>query len=586
MGGATGNAFANTLQAGGMAPESELAREVIQNSCDAAEEGERRVRVVFRVVTLDGDRKSRFVDDLSLPRGIGKRSASIALAPDNCLSNTSQPLQLVFVEDYRTVGLHGDPHHRQSHFHRLLLSVGDATKALSGVSSGGSYGYGKSALSMNSRLRTIVAYSAFKRDCTGASARLMACAYLDAHEFQGKQWTGRAWFGLPRPGNELVVDPLSDEAAHALAERLGFRTRRNGERGTSILVVDSHAKDHKSLLQGIEEWWWPRLVDEELDVVVEADGCEHFPQPRRRDYLLPFIECYWLAEGRAEPTGPHQRRDRLNRLHGYVLGSYGLQLLTSDRAEKFPEEKIGCVAMIRSPKMVVEYAPLGRQTPPAVGAFLADADIDNILKLSEPPNHDRWDHESRRLEIARPDENTARQIVLQVRRRLKDQMRRFQAQASPPRPREDRRLRFLERELGALFRPSSRDGDGQQGDTGPVEIHFREGPAARPRDGHRIETVAKVVLRLRPEADDDRMDAIVRVRVPLLEDDQGREGDLLPVKVESDDAEPPAAAGTEPELAVVLSKNEWVTISVRSEAYDPAWSAKVNVEVTPEAGGS
>jgi hypothetical protein len=144
----------------------------------------------------------------------------------------------------------------------------------------------------------------------------------------------------------------------------------------------------------------------------------------------------------------------------------------------------------------------------------------------------------------------------------------------------------LERELGALFRPSSRDGDGQQGDTGPVEIHFREGPAARPRDGHRIETVAKVVLRLRPEADDDRMDAIVRVRVPLLEDDQGREGDLLPVKVESDDAEPPAAAGTEPELAVVLSKNEWVTISVRSEAYDPAWSAKVNVEVTPEAGGS
>jgi hypothetical protein len=326
-------------------------------------------------------------------------------------------------------------------------------------------------------------------------------------------------------------------------------------------------------------------LDEELDVVVEADGREHFPQPKRRNDLLPFIECYWLAVGRAEPTGPHQRRDRFNRLHGRALGSYGLQLLTSDQAEAFPEERIGRVAMIRSPKMVVEYALLARATPPAVGAFLADPEIDDILKLSEPPNHDRWDHESRRLEIASPDEDTAREIVRQVRKRLKDQMRKFQAQASPPRPREDRRLRFLERELGALFRPPTRDGDGQQGDAGPVEIRFREGPAAQCRTDGRIETVAKVALRLRPEADEDRMDAIVRVRIPILEDDQGREGDLLPVKVESDDAEAPGAAATEPELAVVLSKHEWLTFSVRSEGYDPGWSAKVDVEVIPDTGG-
>jgi hypothetical protein len=235
--------------------------------------------------------------------------------------------------------------------------------------------------------------------------------------------------------------------------------------------------------------------------------------------------------------------------------------------------------------MVVEYAPLGRPTPLAVGAFVADPEIDDILRLSEPPNHDRWDDQSRRLEIARPDEETAREIVRQVRKRLKDQMRRFQAQGNPPRPREDRRLRFLERELGALFRPASRDGGGQAADAGPVEIRFRDGPAARWCPDGRIETVAKVALRLRPDADEDRMDAVVRVRIPLLEDDQEREGDLLPLNVESDGAEPLAAGGTEPELLVVLSKNEWLTVSVRSEAYDPAWSAKVDVEVTPDAAG-
>jgi hypothetical protein len=57
------------------------------------------------------------------------------------------------------------------------------------------------------------------------------------------------------------------------------------------------------------------------------------------------------------------------------------------------------------------------------------------------------------------------------------------------------------------------------------------------------------------------------------------------VKVESDDAEAPVASGTEPEIAVVLSKNEWLTFSVRSESYDPGWTARVEIEVLPDTGG-
>ncbi|GIV03746.1 MAG: hypothetical protein KatS3mg015_2576 [Fimbriimonadales bacterium] len=584
MGGATGNAFANVLQAAGIIPEAELAREAIQNSCDAAKAGQRRVRVVFRIVTLDGDSKERFVTELSLRQGIGKRIGRVHLAPDNCLSQSARPLCLLFVEDYGTVGLHGDPHKRQSHFHRLLLTVGDSTKAVASSRSGGSYGYGKSALSLNSRLRTIVAYSAFESDDTGATARLMGCAYLDAHEFNGKEWTGRGWFGVRRPGSKIVVDPLLDEEAHAFAERLGFRSRRNGEHGTSILIVDSHAHDHRHLLRGIEEWWWPRLLDQELEVVVEVAGTQYFPQPKLRRDLLPFIECYSLAVGRAQPAGPHQKSDRFNRLRGLSLGVYAFQVFDSELAEEFPEEKLGRVALIRSPKMVVEYAPMGRSTPAAVGVFLADPDIDDILKLSEPPNHDRWDPESRRLEVANPDEDTAREVVRQVRKRLKDQMRRFQAQASPPKPREERRLRFLERELGALFRPQLRGDDGHEGETDPVEIRFREGPLARPCDSGRIETIAKVALKLRPEAEDDSTEAIVRVRVPILEDDHGREGDLLPVTIESDDVGPPDGDLTEPEFPVCLCKNEWRVFSLRSAPYDPRWSTKVDVEVVSPEG--
>jgi hypothetical protein len=516
MGGATGNAFADVLQGAGIMPEAELAREAIQNSCDAARE--RRVRVVFRIVTLEGNSKERFLTVLSLRQGIGKRIGSVKLAADNCLARPDLPLHLLFVEDYGTVGLRGHPHKRQSHFYRLLLSIGDSTKAFAQGVSGGSYGYGKSALSLNSRLRTIVAYSAFEPDETGATARLMGCAYLDAHEFNGKQWTGRAWFGIRSKGPKLVVDPVQNEEAHALAERLGFRRRGNGEHGTSILIVDSHACDHQNLLEGIEEWWWPRLLDQELEAVVEVAGAQHFPEPRQREYLRPFIECYSLAVGRGQPTGPHQKSDRFNRLQGLSLGVYAFQMLDSDLAERFSEEKLklGCVAMIRSPKMVVEYAQMGRSAPPAVGVFVAHPDIDNILKLSEPPNHNRWDPDSRRLEVASPDEETARKVVRDIRKRLKDQMRRFQAQASPPKPREEGRLRFLEQKLGALFRPHQR-GDGDGAKTDPVEIRFREGPAIRSCGTDRIETFATVALRLRLDAEEDSTDAIVRVRVPVLD---------------------------------------------------------------------
>ena len=590
MGGATGSAFASTLQATGIAPEAELAREAIQNSCDASREEKRQVKVEFRIVELEGERRTRFIRDLSLESSIGKRigrtTKGLGIARENCLATPGRPLHLLFVEDYGTVGLHGNPHDSRSHFHRLLLSVGDSTKALADESTGGSYGYGKSALSLNSRLRTIVAYSAFERDSTGATARLMACAYLDAHELDGKRWTGRAWFGVQRTdAHELVVDPLQDEEAHQFAERLGFRSRRNGAYGTSILVVDSRIVDHKPLLESVEEWWWPRIVQEELHVeVVDARGNTHFPQPRQRPDILPFIECYFLAVGRAEPIGPHQKAGKLNRVKGIQIGSYALQLLESETAEMLPENKLGTVALIRQPKMVVQYAPLGRAEPPAVGVFVADKEIDDILKLSEPPNHDRWDHKSSRLEIAPPDEGTAREVVSSVHKRLTRGMRKFQGQQSAPRPRGERRLRFLERELGALFRPLSSDSEGQDGYTEPVEIRFREGPSRQP-NGNDLETVARVALRLRPDADEDRVDAIVRVRVAVLEDDKGREGELLPVELATDGAEP-EPFDTEPEIEVALSKDRWLALRLRSAPYDPRWSTKVDVEVIPQTGGS
>ena len=88
------------------------------------------------------------------------------------------PLKLVYVEDFYTTGLDGPPHDLSSRFHRFLLSVGDSGKVHDGHNTGGSYGFGKSAFSSNSGIRTIFAYSRYRGEDNAPHTRLFGCGYF------------------------------------------------------------------------------------------------------------------------------------------------------------------------------------------------------------------------------------------------------------------------------------------------------------------------------------------------------------------------------------------------------------------------
>ena len=586
MGGATGTAFRNTLQGTGKSGEEQLAREAIQNSCDAADP-EKKVRVVFRCESLDSEPARAFSDALQLEEGLGRHLRYLQLPRTNWLANRQGPLHLTYVEDYGTVGLNGDPHTRESNFYKLLLSMGDVAKATQ-MLTGGSYGYGKAALSMNSKLYTIVAYSSFAKDGTGSTARLMACGYFEAHTKGKTGYTGRAWFGIPEGKNSWVSHPLRNEEAHEMAIQLGFERRDKQNRGTSLLLVDS-PMDPALLIKGIETSWWPRIIDHELEVEVKAGGESLFPRPKRRKDLAAFIECYGFCVGTAEANASHQRSETFRKLGGASLGSWGMQVIGDETAKEFEEEElVGTVALLRSPKMIVHYAQMARDSPAAIGVFVADGEIDEILKLSEPPPHDRWDEKSPRLGDANPDEETARTIVRQLHVRLKAAIRKLQVQTEPPRPVESSRLRAFERELGLVFRPGTRGDDGGPQDVAPVEVHFTDEPQVREVKGGMLETYAKVGVRLRADADVDQADSILRIRVAVLQDERGTEGDLLPVNVAFDQAgqgsiDEIAQEGGERRYLVVLSKDRWTSFSIRSDPYDSQWATKVGVELeSPE----
>jgi hypothetical protein len=53
------------------------------------------------------------------------------------------------------------------------------------------------------------------------------------------------------------------------------------------------------IVVGVEDWWWPRLVANKLDVeIYDPSGSVSVPRPKKNDQLKPFIEAFEIARGR------------------------------------------------------------------------------------------------------------------------------------------------------------------------------------------------------------------------------------------------------------------------------------------------
>jgi hypothetical protein len=585
MGGATGEAFVNTLQGTGMTAAAVLAREAIQNSADAWKPNlADKVEVRFRRISLTGAKKDNFLRALDLKKQFVSRQKLLGFQQGHCLEvnkKSDAPLHLLYIEDFGTHGLFGNPHDGTSHFFRLLLSLGDGSKARE-TGSGGSYGYGKSVYSANSRIHTIVAYSAFdpKLDDSKHYGRLMGCAYLHAHRYQGSAYSGRAWFGRPAAGKTDVVDPLEDEEAHEYAKLLGFTVRDKNTRGTSILIVDCGV-DCDELRSSIEEWWWPRLLDESvgLDIqLFEESKPLQPPRPRSRTDLKPFIHCFEMAIGRSMPAGKQDKNGNLNKWNGDVTpGSFGYTILDEkDLNDESLQQKSGHIALIRSLRMVVSYMPVSGAFPlPCVGAFVASTEADKPLKISEPPSHDKWDPNSvRLLELSEDD----RPLVKLIIDRLRQGLRKFSNEAAPPAPQKDLRLKSLERLLGNLFKTPGGGGGGGGGRADPIEINFVEQPHAV-ADGNGVRTSGSFRLSLADDAEKDRAKLMLNVECLVVEDSGVSREDPVPVRVKTSDVKYKEDKEKSGALVFTLEEDSSPEFSFSTDSYPADWTTRVRVIV-------
>jgi len=474
-----------------------MAREVIQNSSDAASElsdelGDEapEFEISFEFESLKNETKDNFVKTLDLgsiaARGTNPSDPSwrsrLGLDSDDLLDHLhdSSPLRILKVVESGTTGMYGPFNGAKSKMYLALISLGYTAKA---DGAGGSYGYGKAGLIRGSAIRTVVAYSAFRErpDDPGVTRRLLGMTYWGQHDLDDLSYTGFARFGAEQDSG--AIRPFENDAADAMAERLGIELRGTEELkdlGTTFLLIEPTVRPD-DLSTAIARNWWPALEDGRMTVLVSADGSTSVPRPMKDPILKTFVDAYHLASTDQDNAKPNQYRQSFRRASfgDRVLKLGGLGLVAepggwsyeagNDEPDEIQHRSL--VALIRGPRMVVEYLDVGQSRPFVRGAFVADEEVDELLRQTEPKAHDHW---QTRNEEAGSDPD-APQVADAVTRRVREHVRKFRDQLRPAsRPAEDVRLPELERLFGRIFSSSGSNSSGPLVSERPFSISVEE----------------------------------------------------------------------------------------------------------------
>ena len=471
-----------------------MAREVIQNSSDAASELADELgddspdfEIAFEFEQLLGGEKSSFIEALDLgsiaARGTNPADPAwrsrLGLDSDDVLDhlNDRSPLRVLKVVERGTTGMYGSFEGAKSKMYFALISLGYTAK---GDGAGGSYGYGKAGLIRGSAIRTVVAYTAFRErgDDAGVTRRLLGMTYWGQHDLDGVSHTGFARFGAEQASG--AVRPFENEAADQIAAQLGLDVRDPDDAddlGTTFLLIEPTVRPD-DLTVAVARNWWPALEDGRMTVTVSANGTTSVPRPMKDPILRTFVDAYHLATTDQDNSKPNQYRQAFRRAsvgdRQLRLGGLGLVAEPGGWSyEPDPEgvdedvQQRSLVALVRGPRMVVEYLDAGRARPFVRGAFVADDEVDELLRQTEPKAHDGW---LTRIEEPGSDPD-ASCVADAVTRRIREHVRKFRDQLRPAsRPAEDVRLPELERLFGRIFSSSGSNSSGPPPTERPFSI--------------------------------------------------------------------------------------------------------------------
>jgi hypothetical protein len=584
--GITSDTLLKVLQQGGFSGEALLAREGIQNCKDAhspkAQGAGLPVQVTIKKQSYSGEPAKQLFKALQLnqkaqiDRGLSLYEPMNKSGFENYISG-SRPVDVVTVCDQNTVGLGGsfDGADDDDHFARLVLGFGQTDRP----EGGGSFGFGKTVFAKLSKIHLVLYYSHFNpTKKTGEKNSRFMALWLLRKDIAAK-FSGFGFFGVKNHATQ-DCEPFEDEEAHAMAELCGLQRRLEGDYGTTIAVIDCPLNcEHVKF--ATERYWWPSLLEKKLSVKIEdcsLNPGEHLHINLTANPLVaPYLNMHQIITEVSEKTDGVEL-DEFKKMEGKKIGQIATTEISSEELNKMREylsnlgiltsEKsypLGGVAKMRKPGMVVNYEGETDEEIDVIvgGVFIADNEIDQILRASEPPTHDKWDSaETRRIEEAGRrislKGDAAIKIVASVNKRIANKIIDRKKRLKPPPTSDDARLEILEQFLSDLFNAGGAGSIGQK-DQQPFSFTFDTSNRITP-EGKRLDS-AKVTINLNSDYDGLPLKCRVRVQGIVLEGPRSSSGEAVETKLTWDGN---VTTGERPTITCQLEKDKPIELAVEA----------------------
>jgi len=402
-----------------------LVREAVQNSWDAKDPLSNKP-VTFGIAGWTLNTKQREV----LQKRIFKQCPSNHNLPLFNHLQFAKTLTALAVYDRGTVGLGGPTRADVStssdgprDFVDFLRNVGQPPdKQLAG----GTYGFGKAAFYRASSARTILVHTRCQYNGK-LESRFIAAALGRPFTKNGVCFTGRHWWGA-KDENLTIAEPITGKFADKLADFLGMPAYEEGERGTTILVLQpllsekdgqsslleiEHTRSPKQALNQMAEYlllyFWPKMLaykgnSPSMQFVASWEGEQiEIPNPINYPPLRGFVEAMQRLKGdksEDESSLRYQISDIASQRPKQHLGRLSIQqFFTSDGhkldtgRESMFDKLTHHTALMRTPELIVKYLPgdpLQNKQIGYAGVFITNEKVDGIFANSEPPTHDDW----------------------------------------------------------------------------------------------------------------------------------------------------------------------------------------------------
>lgn len=404
-------ASSQSLEGDNLDTENIFVREAIQNAYEAHDkEFDDPVKIKISKFSLDGKEKEKFVSNFELDvikdksekfdeekfPGYFDKGKKIL----KNLSNLNEPIKILSIEDYNTIGLKG--HWRgpvkdsDKNFYSLVFGFYRSDK--SDGNNLGSYGAGSQFFAKSSDLKTAIYYTVIKEKNspeTDVYSRAIGKGLFPEFPLEDKEGpvydnNGFGYFGKPKEATSKVdASPLNNEDAFNWIETMGLPTRSKNEVGTSIFIIgcDFSIVDIEN---AIARNWWPLWYREEKPPLItlqdeKGNQSEFNIFDKKFSYLQSFMDCYKIADGLDNQDFKKEKIICNNREAGIV--SY------TKNTKKTNENFKNKIAYIFN-NFVIEYKDLNVldeqfNFTALFNANTKNAELEEMYRLAQPETHDK-----------------------------------------------------------------------------------------------------------------------------------------------------------------------------------------------------